>query len=80
MIVTRTSTSTAAAAAAFVAHVLELLPLLFRHHLLQTLVRLPADLIHARLRFAAQGTQLIAGVGKDLLDLRLLIRVQIQTL
>jgi hypothetical protein len=69
-----------AAISGLVAYLLEFLPLVGRQHLLQTFIGLPPDVIHTRLRLATQCAQLLAGVAKDLLDLRLLICIQLQTL
>ena len=54
-------------------HLLEALPLFGREHLLEALVRLPADVVHARLGGAARFVHLFARVGEYLAHARLLL-------
>src|ERR1051326_798259 len=62
------------------ADLLKFLPLVRRQHLLQTFISLPPNVVHPRFRLTMQGAQLLARVAENLLHLRLLIVVQIQTL
>src|ERR1044072_3802274 len=68
----------ATAPAAFVARLLELLPLLGRQHLTHALVRLSANLREARLGLFAQRLKLRARVAEYLLDLRSLFGIQLE--
>ena len=62
-----------------VAHLLKLLPLFGRENFLQTLVGLSAYLRKARLRLFSERLQLRARVAEYLLNLRALLRAQLQS-
>src|ERR1041385_7839738 len=79
-IATAVRATTTAAISALAAYLLKFFPLIWRQHLLQTFISLPPDVVHTRLRLAAQCAQLLARIAEDLLHLRFLIRIQLQTL